>query len=270
MMGEPPSERSREAGESRPLLLVEEISLAFGGVQALSDVNMAVETGSIVGLVGPNGAGKTSLFNCICGYYRPTAGAIWRGDTDVTHRSPHELIRLGVSRTFQHPVLEPDKTVLENVLVGGHVLFGDGPLGYALRLPGTRRRERQLVERALALLDSLGVAPIAGTLAGSLSYGGQKRVELARALLSGPELLLLDELASGLTHEEVMELGQQIRDVRDTHQVGVVLVEHHMGMISSISDKVVVLVQGKKIVEGTAAEVSMHPVVVEAYLGGAA
>lgn len=256
---------------THPLLLsVEAVSLAFGGVQALSAVDLAVDAGAICGLVGPNGAGKTSLFNCICGYYTPTAGRITLNGQDITRRPAHRLAALGVARTFQQPVLQPAKSVLDNVLVGGHSTLRAGLWNSTFRTPKARREERVLVQRGHELLSYLGIGPLAHQTAGALSYGEQKRVELARALLSRPSLLLLDELASGLTHEEVMALGEDVRRVRTDFAVGIVLVEHHMGVVSAITDKVVVLVQGSKIVEGSAAEVQRHPVVIEAYLGTAA
>ncbi|MGZ4574032.1 MAG: ABC transporter ATP-binding protein [Mycobacteriaceae bacterium] len=255
---------------SAALLSVQAVSLAFGGVRALSSVDMNVDSGTICGLVGPNGAGKTSLFNCICGYYTPTSGRIKLSGRDITNTPPHRLAGHGVARTFQHPVLQPAKTVLDNVLVGGHSTFNTGLLSSTFRLPGARREERALKDRGRELLGYLGIGDLAALNASELSYGGQKRVELARALMSRPSLLLLDELASGLTHEEVMELGEDVQRVRTDFDVGIVLVEHHMGMVSAITDKVVVLVQGTKVVEGPAAEVQGHPVVIEAYLGTAA
>ena len=252
-----------------PLLAIERLTLLLGGVQALREVELAVEPRTIVGLVGPNGAGKTSLFNCVCGYYPPTSGRVLLGGTDVTHHRPHRLATMGVARTFQHPVLQPETTVLDNVLVGGHTTVEAGPLSYTLRLPRARRAERALADRARDILRYLHVERLAPTLAGSLSYGGQKRVELARALMTEPRLLLLDELASGLAHEEVMDLAGVIRGIRDDLGVGILLVEHHMGMVSAVTDKVVVLVQGTKVAEGTAADVQRSPVVVEAYLGAA-
>lgn len=252
-----------------PLLRVEQLSLAFGGVRALTSVDMEVADGTICGLVGPNGAGKTSLFNCICGYYRPTGGRVLFKGTDITQRRPHALAGLGIARTFQHPVLQRDKSVLNNVLVGGHSAITSGAIRYTFRM-GVRRQERMMATRAAELLDYLGISHLAHVPAGELSYGSQKRVELGRALMVKPSLLLLDELASGLTHEEVLALGEQIQRVRTDLDVGIVLVEHHMGMVSALTDNVIVLVQGKKIAEGTATEVQRHPVVIDAYLGAAA
>ncbi|HEV7656560.1 MAG TPA: ABC transporter ATP-binding protein [Mycobacteriales bacterium] len=252
-----------------PLLALHDVSLVFGGVHALRDVSFAVADGTICGLVGPNGAGKTSLFNCICGFYLPTAGRIELRGRPITRRAPHSLAALGIARTFQHPVLQRDRTVLDNVLVGGHSTVAAGPVRYALRL-GVRRAERDLADRARELLGYLGIDGLAALPAGRLSYGQQKRVELARALMSRPALLLLDELASGLTHSEVLDLAEQIRRIRADRDVSIVLVEHHMGMVAAVTDTVVALVQGEKVAEGSAAEVQRHPVVVEAYLGGGA
>ncbi|WP_433248213.1 ABC transporter ATP-binding protein [Streptosporangium sp. CA-135522] len=257
------------SGDPPPTLEIIQLSLLLGGVRALTSVDMVVESRMIVGLVGPNGAGKTSLFNCVCGYYPATSGWIRVAGTDVTRCKPHELPRHGVARTFQHPILDPSSTVMENVLVGGHGGIRSGPLSYALRLPWAIRDERRTTRAARDLLDYLEIGHQANLRAGELSYGEQKRVELARALLTGPTLLLLDELASGLTHEEVMALATVIRRIRDDHGISVLLVEHHMGMISAITDKVVALVEGVKVAEGTAAQVQLDPAVVEAYLGAA-
>jgi branched-chain amino acid transport system ATP-binding protein len=258
-----------EPGHNQPLLEIHGLSLTFGGVTALDQVDLSVERGLICGLVGPNGAGKTSLFNCICGYYTPTAGGVTHAGHDVTHAPPHSRARLGIARTFQHPVLQRDQSVLENVLVGGHSTVRAGAVRYALRL-GVGREERAVLAHAKDLLDYLKIGQLAHTACGELSYGTQKRVELARALMLRPSLLLLDELASGLTHEEVFELGEQIRAIRSELDLTIVLVEHHMGLISAITDKVAVLVQGKKVIEGTSATVQRDPMVVAAYLGTAA
>ena len=252
------------------LLDVRGLSLTFGGLRALDGVDLTVAGGEICGLVGPNGAGKTSLFNCVSGLYRPSAGTVLVDGTDVLRTAPHRLAGLGLARTFQHPVLQPDATVLANVLLGGHTRLPARLVGYAVRWPAARRAERELVVEARETLGWLGIAELAGEPAGSLPYGAMKRVELARALLAHPRLLLLDELASGLVHEEVHALGEVIRRLRSEREVSVLLVEHHMGLVAAICDKVVVLVQGRKVAEGSAAEIQRDPVVVEAYLGSAA
>jgi branched-chain amino acid transport system ATP-binding protein len=251
-------------------LEVRGLRLQFGGLRALDDVDLTVAAGEICGLVGPNGAGKTSLFNCVSGLYRPSAGTILVDGVDALGTPPYRLSALGVARTFQHPVLQPDATVLANVLLGGHVRLSPRLLGYAVRWPGVRRAERALADEAVELLAWLGIDGLAGQPAGGLPYGAMKRVELARALLSRPRLLLLDEPASGLVHEEVYALGEVIRRLRDERGISVLLVEHHMGLVAAVCGKVVVLVQGRKVAEGTAAEIQRHPVVIEAYLGSAA
>lgn len=253
---------------TEPALAVDELCLSFGGLKALDQVSFDVEQGQICGLVGPNGAGKTSLFNCISGFYRPASGRIRHGGLDITDHRPHELAAHGVARTFQHPVLQRDASVEENVMVGGHSILSAGAVRYLLRI-GVRQGERSLRARAREILGYLDIAHLRQVPAGQLSYGSQKRVELARALMARPTLLLLDELASGLTHEEVYELGDVVKRVRSERGLSVVLVEHHMGMIAAVTDTVAVLVQGRKVVQGNAREVSAHPVVVEAYLGAA-
>jgi branched-chain amino acid transport system ATP-binding protein len=252
------------------LLDVRGLSLRFGGLRALDEVDLTVAGGEICGLVGPNGAGKTSLFNCVSGLYRPSAGTVRIDGVDALRTAPHRLAALGVARTFQHPVLRPDASVLDNVLLGGHCRLPARLPAYAVRWPGVRRAERELAAEARETLGWLGIDELAEHEAGSLPYGAMKRVELARALLAHPRLLLLDELASGLVHQEVDTLGEVIRQLRAERGISVLLVEHHMGLVAAICDKVVVLVQGRKVAEGSAAEIQRDPVVVEAYLGSAA
>jgi len=249
---------------------VDGLSLQFGGIQALAGVSLSVGRDAICGLVGPNGAGKTSLFNCVCGLYRATSGTIRLDGHDITRVPAHRLAALGLARTFQHPVLRPEATVLDNVLLGGHTQLRAGALAHAFWLRGSRKEERELRERALELLSWLEIEELAEAEVASLSFGTLKRVEFARALLAEPRLLLLDELASGLVHEEVMALAEVIVRVRRERNVGILLVEHHMGLVSSICDKVVVLVQGRNLAEGSPREVAQNPAVVEAYLGAAA
>ena len=261
---------AKTGSPSGPVLDVRGVTLTFGGVHALEAVDLSVDDQVICGLVGPNGAGKTSLFNCISGYYRPTAGSIHVLGVDALAAAPHKLAALGVARTFQHPVLQAEDSVLDNVLVGGHTRLRGNPLAYALSLPTVRREERRVRERALELLSYMSLTDVAHLEAAELAYGTLKRVELARALLSEPRLLLLDEPAAGLTHEEVHELGALIARVRSDFTLAVLIVEHHMGLISAITDKVVALVEGRKVAEGTAAQVQSDPVVVQAYLGAPA
>jgi branched-chain amino acid transport system ATP-binding protein len=260
----------QQDGSDADLLRIDSLTLTIGGLRVLDGISMSVPRGNVCGLVGPNGAGKTSLFNCVSGIYRPASGRILIGGTDALHLPPHKLPTLGVARTFQHAWLDPAATVLDNVLVGGHTRVRGGPFSLALRLPFVRRDEANLRRRALDLLEYLDLAYAADRLAGSLPFVVAKRVEIARALLAEPRLLMLDEPAGGVAHADVDALAGMILRLRDELGLTILLVEHHMGLVSAVTDRVVVLVEGRKVVEGTAAAVREHPTVVEAYLGVAA
>ncbi|GLW66494.1 ABC transporter ATP-binding protein [Actinomadura rubrobrunea] len=260
------SEESLATDPADPdLLRLRDVTVRFGGLVALDAVSLSVPPGRVTGVIGPNGAGKTTLFNVVCGFVRPQAGELrWRGRVLSRHR-PHDLARLGIARTLQGVGLFPGLTVLENVMVGADRHARAGFLADLLALPRADRDERALRERALARLESLGVAEVADRLPGELSYGVCKRVALARALVGDPDLLLLDEPAAGLSAGEIAELAELIRGLRD--DLAVVLVEHHMDLVMDVCDRVLVLDFGKVIAHGTPAEVRDDPAVVAAYLG---
>ena len=252
------------------LLAVDGVTMRFGGVTALEGVSFEVARGAICGLIGPNGAGKTTLFNCISRLYDPHAGAIRFDGRPLAGFSRHEMASLGIARTFQNVALFATMTTRDNVRVGAHALARGGFLASALALPLAGREERRLAERADALIEEFGLKAVADRPAGELPFGVRKRVELARALAIGPKLLLLDEPAAGLNHEEVDALGAEIRAIRDRRGVAILLVEHHMNLVMRVSDQVVALDFGRVIADGSPEAVRANPNVVRAYLGSAA
>jgi len=255
------------APAAQPLLAVRDVAVRFGGIVALDGVSFDLAPGQLLGLIGPNGAGKTTLFNCLSRLYAPVAGDILFEGRSILKMPPHRIVNIGISRTFQNLALFSRMSVLDNIKVGGHRHGRGNFLSDALRLPGTIRRDAALTDAAWALVDYLDLRDVATEVVSDLPFGLQKRVELARALAAKPKLLLLDEPAGGLNHYEVEELGLLIKRIRDERHVTVLLVEHHMNLVMSICDKVVVLDFGRKIADGTPTEVRTNPDVVTAYLG---
>jgi branched-chain amino acid transport system ATP-binding protein len=255
-----------------PILAVSKLTMDFGGLRAIDSLDLSVDRKQIVALIGPNGAGKTTLFNCITGIYTPTNGTVdLTGPNGETHRlnnlKPDKVTAKGMARTFQNIRLFQNMTVLENVMIGRHCRLTTGIPGAIFRPPKARREEKEIIRDSYAILEKFGLAQHVDEFAKNLPYGAQRRLEIARAMATEPFLLLLDEPAAGMNAQETSELDELIVRLRDHEDISILLIEHDMKLVMSLSDQIYVVDYGRKIAEGTPEQVSKNPAVIKAYLG---
>lgn len=249
------------------VLTVKDLKMQFGGLVAVDNVNFSLQSGQIAAIIGPNGAGKTTIFNCISGFYKPTAGQIWLGDDEITGLSSHTIAKMGLMRTFQNIRLFKDMTVVENLLVAQHNQLNNQYLAGLLRLPSFKAAEQRALNSAVKWLEIFGLRAFANREAGNLSYGQQRRLEIARCMITEPKIIILDEPAAGLNPQETKELIELIRLLRDEHRVSVLLIEHDMHLVMNISENILVVEYGRPIAEGSPEAIRANPEVIKAYLG---